>query len=55
LEVGDTTDCPGCSTELRILNLSPLAVEEVSGGWDDEGEDDQHDSDSDESLEKEEW
>ena len=26
LEVGDTVNCPGCSVELKVLNVSPLEV-----------------------------
>ena len=29
LEAGDTTFCPGCSEELEIVSLHPLAVKEV--------------------------
>jgi lysine biosynthesis protein LysW len=30
LEMGDTTDCPGCCGELKILQLDPPQLEEVA-------------------------
>jgi len=38
LEVGDVIDCPACSAELKITKLVPIETEEVTGTWDDYGE-----------------
>jgi len=35
LEIGDFTDCPGCATELQIMGLDPLRVEEVTDSSED--------------------
>ncbi len=35
LEMGDTTDCPGCCGELKILQLDPPQLEEVAMFSDD--------------------
>jgi hypothetical protein len=29
LDVGETINCPECSTELRVVNLEPLSVTAV--------------------------
>jgi hypothetical protein len=31
LDVGETINCPECSTELRVTNVEPLAVALVEG------------------------
>jgi len=35
LEVGDTTSCPGCYAELKLVRLHPVQVEEVMFSADD--------------------
>ena len=35
LEVGDSTHCPGCYADLKIVNLDPLQVEELVKSFDD--------------------
>ena len=44
LEAGDTTYCPACSTELRILKLHPVEVEEISNPWDEYQDDADYDN-----------
>jgi len=38
LEQGDTTSCPGCYEELRIVTLNPPRLEEVVEYSEEEGE-----------------
>ena len=46
LGVGDITDCPACSAELKIVKLNPIETEEVVSVWDDyEEEGDSYDGD----------
>jgi len=35
LEIGDFTDCPSCASELQIMSLDPLRVEEAAESGED--------------------
>jgi len=47
LAVGDTTSCPSCYADLKILSLHPLEVEEVNGIESINKDEDMEDDDAD--------
>ena len=44
LEVGDTTSCPSCYGEVKIVSLNPLKLEEATN-FSEDYDDDEEDND----------
>jgi lysine biosynthesis protein LysW len=56
LEIGETTHCPECYDEMKIVNLNPPQAEAVLGFSEDEYEDDRdQDQDYKRGSKGEDW
>lgn len=55
LGLGDVFDCPGCVSELKVIQLDPVELEEEVSSWNDYEGEDEEEEDFNGKRKKEKW